>query len=228
VKRRLAVVAGLGVVGVAAVAAFVLLSSEPNPVKEAAEITGHQRGADLLVSGEVMAGSDRRSVRGDGHLDLRGNRARLYLGASAPGLEDARGEGTISILVGSEVFERRRWVHDSPLPPGKRWLRRRLTGAVEQGDGTALVDPRRLLRALHEATDVEKVGPEAIRGTPATRYRATVELDGREVPVAVWIDRDGLVLREDLRVRGASFSVFFDYRERPRIAEPSARFVVAR
>jgi hypothetical protein len=35
-------------------------------------------------------------------------------------------------------------------------------------------------------------------------------------------------LREDLRVRGASFSVFFDYRERPRIVEPAARFVVAR
>jgi hypothetical protein len=227
VKRFLAVVVGVAVVAGGAVAAFVLLS-EPNPVKEAAEITGKQRGADLLVSGEVTAGSERRSVRGDGHLDLRGNRARLYLGASAPGLEDARGEGTISILVGSEVFERRRWVHDSPLPPGKRWLRRRLTGTVEQGNGTALVDPRRLLGALHDATEVSKIGPEAIRGTPATRYRATVDLDGRPVPVAVWIDPDGLVLREDLRVRGASFSVFFDYRERPRIVEPAARFVVAR
>jgi hypothetical protein len=226
-KRLLAVVVGVAVVAGGAVAAFVLLS-EPNPVKEAAEITGKQRGADLLVSGEVTAGSERRSVRGDGHLDLHGNRARLYLGASAPGLEDARGEGTISILVGSEVFERRRWVHDSPLPPGKRWLRRRVTGAVDQGNGTALVDPRRLLGALHEATEVSKVGPEAIRGTPATRYRATVDLDGRSVPVAVWIDPDGLVVREDLRVRGASFSVFFDYRERPRIVEPAARFVVAR
>jgi hypothetical protein len=226
-KLLLAVVAGVALVAGGTVAAFVLLS-EPNPVEEAAEITGHQRGADLLVSGEVTAGSARRSVRGDGHLDLRGNRARLYLGASAPGLEDARGEGTISILIGAQVFERRRWVHDSPLPPGKRWLRRRLTGAVEQGNGTALVDPRRLLGALHEAADVEKVGPEAIRGTPATRYRATVSLDGRSVPVAVWIDSDGLVPREDLRVRGASFSVFFDYRERPRIVEPSARFVAAR
>ncbi len=60
-KRLLAVVLGVGVVAGGAVAAFVLLSSEPNPVKEAAEITGHQRGADLLVSGEVTAGSDRRS-----------------------------------------------------------------------------------------------------------------------------------------------------------------------
>jgi hypothetical protein len=228
VKRLLAVVVGVAVVAGAAVAAFVLLSSAPNPVKEAAEITGHQRGADLIVSGEVAAGSDRRSVRGDGRLDLQGDRARLYLASSAPGLEDARGEGTISILVGPQVFERRRWVHDSPLPHGKRWLRRRLTGAVEKGNGTALVDPRRLLGALHDATDVEKVGPDAIRGTPATRYRATVELDGRPVPVAVWIDRDGLVLRQDLRVRGASFSVFFDYRERPRIVEPAARFVVTR
>jgi hypothetical protein len=227
VKWLLAVVVGVAVVAGGAVAAFVL-AAEPNPVKEAAEITGKQRGADLLVSGEVTVGSDRRSVRGDGRLDLRGNRARLYLGVSAPGLEDARGEGTISILVGPEVFERRRWVHDSPLPPGKRWLRRRLTGAVEQGKGTALVDPRRLLGALHEATDVSKVGPEAIRGMRATRYRATVQLDRRSVPVAVWIDPDGLVLREDLRVRGASFSVFFDYRERPRIVEPSARLVFAR
>jgi hypothetical protein len=225
VRRLLAGVVGVAVVAGAAFAAFVLLSSEANPVKEAAEITGRQRGADLLVSGEVTAGPDRRSVRGDGRLDVSGYRARLYLAASAPGLEDARGEGTISILVGSDVFERRRWVHDSGLPSGRRWLRRRLTGAVEQRNGTALVDPRRLLAALHEATDVEKVGPEAIRGTPATRYRATVQLDGRSVPVAVWIDRDGLVLREDLRVRGASFSVFFDYRERPRIVEPSPRVV---
>ncbi len=126
------------------------------------------------------------------------------------------------------MFQRRRFLHDQNLPRGKRWLRRRLSGAVERGNGTALVDPRRLLGALHEATDVSKAGPEAIRGTPATRYRATVQLDGRPVPVAVWIDSGGLVLREDLRVRGASFSVFFDYRERPRIVEPSARYVAAR
>jgi hypothetical protein len=227
VKRLLAVVVVAALAAGGAVAAFAL-APEPNPVREAAEITGHQRGAELLVSGEVTAGSDRRSVRGDGLLDLHGNRARLYLGASAPGLEDARGEGTISILIGADVFERRRFSHDQNLPRGKRWLRRRLTRTVEQANGTALVDPRRLLGALHDATDVEKTGPEAIRSAPATRYRATVLLDGRSVPVAVWIDPDGLVLREDLRAHGASFSVFFDYRERPRILEPSARFVVAR
>jgi hypothetical protein len=226
-KWLVALGVGVVVIGVGVVVA-ALAVSKPNPVTEAAQITGHQRGADLLVSGEISDAGNRRSVRGNGRLDVRGDRARLHLGSSAPGLEDARGEAIDSILIGAEVFQRQKWVHKDRLPRGKSWIRRRLNGAVEQGDGTALVDPRRMLGALHEASDVKKEAPEAIRGAPAVRYRATIELDGRRMPVTVWIDPDGLVLREDLRVRGASFSVFFDYRERPRIVQPSARFVVAR
>jgi hypothetical protein len=226
-KWLLAMGVGVVLVAAAAVVAAVVLS-KPNPVKEAAEITGHQRGADLVVAGEVSDAGNRRSVRGDGRLDLRGDRARLHLGSSAPGLEDERGEAMDSILIGAAVFQRQKWVHKDRLPRGKSWIRRRLTGALEQGNGTALIDPRRTLGALHEASDVVEEGPEAIRGARAVRYRATIELDGRPMPVLVWIDPDGLVLREDVRVRGASFSVFFDYRERPRIVQPSARFVVAR
>jgi hypothetical protein len=220
---------GVGVVVVAVGAAAAALAlSKPNPVEEAASITGHQRGADVVVSGEISDAGNRRSVRGSGRLDLPGDRVRLHLGSSAPGLEDERGEAIDSILIGAEVFQRQKWVHKDRLPRGKSWIRRRLTGALEQGDGTALIDPRRMLGALHEASEVKKEAPEAIRGARAVRYRATIELDGRPMPVLVWIDPDGLVLREDLRVRGASFSVFFDYRERPRIVPPSARFVVAR
>jgi hypothetical protein len=64
-----------------------------------------------------------------------------------------------------------------------------------------------------------------VRRVRATHYRAIVRLDGRRVPISVWVDADGLVLRHDLAVDGASFSVFFDYGPRPAIRTPSARFV---
>ena len=46
------------------------------------------------------------------------------------------------------------------------------------------------LGALHEASEVKKEAPEAIRGARAVRYRATIDLDGRPMPVLVWIENE--------------------------------------
>lgn len=220
-KRALAVV--LLVCVAAGVVAFILTRG-PSPVEESAEITTRQRGANLVISGEVDVGGDRRSVRGTGQLDLRGERARLRLAASAPGLEDARGEGTDSILIGDDLYERSRYV-ENRLPPGKEWRRSRSTAAIQRRGQTALIDPRRTLAALRTADEVKEAGREPVRGRAATRYRATIRIDGRRVPVTVWLNRDGLVLRQDVAAGGASFSVFFEYLQRPEIRAPAARYV---
>jgi hypothetical protein len=119
------------------------------------------------------------------------------------------------------------------LPSGKEWVAVDANAAGGSDTNTALgigggADPTKILAYLGKVSDgVREVGTQEIRGVETTHYSANVdfsktvdradvppalrekldEMAGKvgNVPVDIWIDADGLLRREELKMDFASF-----------------------
>jgi hypothetical protein len=205
-------------------------------------------------SSQVPSGSI--AVEVGGYLDLRNRSARLRVTTEGSGLAgaDALAGDTDVILVGGTMYMRSPF-YQQLAPNHEPWLQidyeelgLRGISQLGQQDPLAFVDA---LRGVYG--EVEEVGTERVRERPATRYRATVDiarltdampratrpsveasfaqLGIAELPVEVWLDEDGRLVRmtSDVELSGAAteggtmelslelfeFGVAFDLRPPP-------------
>jgi hypothetical protein len=202
-------------------------------------------------------GGEDSEVTFDGAFNFRNRAARYSVDVAALGLQ---GTGKVRArLVGGVLYLsldalRARASASMPQLEGKEWLKLdpELFGQGQIGQS----DPNGSLDALRgAASDVERVGTEEVRGTRATHYRVTIDVeqaianapeDQREVvrgsvaalgsgtiPADVWVDGKGRLRKMRLRVSGSLTGAtgtvgfeYFDLGARASVKEPPAGEVV--
>ncbi len=167
-------------------------------------------GKDALSSGAF-------DVAGTGVVDFRNGNADVSV--SIPAF-DGHGEGTIEQrIVGGVVYTRlpRAELARAGLPASVLWLSldpARANPTDPAALSQAQVSPAAQLAFLAAAsTDVRALGPDPVRGVPATHYAATIEpagitgavrarlaplaaaIGGRRIAVDVWLDVTGTARR---------------------------------
>jgi len=170
-----------------------------------AEVSGQIRVPGAPSGGVPVAGS---AVVLDGGERVRGT---TDLGAfEGPG---GSGEPSETVVIGELVYLRLPLLNAPLREAGveEEWLvadeqAQQAAGLGGGPAGLGSADPTEVVGALRDsAREVEEAGSEDVRGTPTTRYTATLDLSGAEgraeqglpetVPTEVWIGEDGLVRR---------------------------------
>jgi hypothetical protein len=193
-----------------------------DPVAQAAIKTAAAGTVQVAISGKVSAAGQEIPLDGTGVFDLKGKHGRMQMTTSVPG----KGEVKIEELLDGLVLYMRSDALTASLPGGKHWIKLDLEalahkqgldlGQLQQLGGS---DPTQWLSYLKKAGEVEKIGSEAIRGTPTTHYRAAIDLNkvaeaagpaaagvrhleqitgSEKLPTDIWIDDQGRVRRQAL------------------------------
>jgi hypothetical protein len=153
------------------------------------------------------------SMRGEGVFDFAGRSGELAIDATAFRVEERIVDGVVYVRMPG-----------GPAGSGDKWLRVDAASLGADASGLGLsgsgTDPSQILSYLAGLSDeVVEVGPDVVRGADVTHYRARIDLgraldaedipaaaraqleklagslDGVELPVDVWIDRDGRMRR---------------------------------
>jgi hypothetical protein len=213
-----------------------------DPVAQAATNTANAGSVQVAMSGKVSAAGQEIPLHGEGVFDLKAKRGQLTMTTSVPGKGAVRIE---EILDGLVIYMRSDALAGA-LPNGKQWLKIDLQaagrksgvdlGALQQLGGSG--DPTQFLEYLAKAGDVNKVGSEAINGTPTTHYHATIDfaklaasagtaagsvrqlqaLTGQtSLPTDIWIDGQQRVRRQTIAISTQrpvplSFNLTVDYK----------------
>jgi hypothetical protein len=197
-------------------------SLSADPIAAAASKTRAQGSERFTVSmtGQSASG-ETISMLGRGVSNNEGS-SRMGIDASGDGRKihfDAVTTEDYVLYMKSDVFA-------SELPSGKSWVKLDFgklskKAGLDLGslDDTQQGNATSALEALRGAGETTKVGRETVAGVPTTHYHAVVdldkaadeasgkaretlrklvdELDTKEMPIDVWVDRKGLVRRID-------------------------------
>ncbi len=199
VRRLLRAAGVLSVLLIAVVVNAVLHGDETgsnplNPVAEAAERTQESPGAHVALqatySGSYLPAPV--TATGSGVFNSQTDRSRLIMVVPNPTLGKIKiesvGEGSISYLR-STAFA-------GQIPEDKEWIKiDPFLGEGEPQYNTAGgISTKSSLEMLAGSGDVKKVGQEDVRGTPTTRYKATIHFG--EIADAVAAEGKGAVALE--------------------------------
>jgi len=194
--------------------------------RAAAVALRHKGGITVSMRGTIEAKGVQTTVTGQGSIDRTSHRGSFDSTTTVHGAKIAIQQvmDGDAVYLTSDAFKGR-------LPGGKSWMKIDLVKAskVSNFDLSAFgtngpsQDPSQVLDYLAGAQQVKRAGTASVRGTKATRYRVTVDLnrakarsssktakasidqllatlDGTtKIPVDVWIDSKHRVLRERVR-----------------------------
>jgi hypothetical protein len=213
--------------GRAASSAASRVKNALDPVAQAAEVTGAQKGGiAMTVDGRVTAAGQSIPIKGNGTFDKSGKIGQMSMTTSVMGKDmkiDEISSGH-TIYMTSDLFKQ-------VLPGGKTWIKLDLDAAAkDQGidlsaltgaGGGATQDPTQALEYLKGAGKSTTVGDETVNGVETTHYHVDVDLEKvgakggaegkkavqqlekmsglRTLPVDVWVDKDHLVRREAMK-----------------------------
>jgi hypothetical protein len=141
-------------------------------IAKAADVTGQVPGYKFELTSSTSFGGQGFSVHGTGTIDDRGRQGSMSLQVEGKTLSEIISRPYVYLEVPSGS--------GSSAPGGKPWLRADISTFTQSFGGSSLgsssADPTQTLSFLKAAGTVEKLGVEDVRGVPATRYHATVEL----------------------------------------------------
>lgn len=197
-----------------------------DPVAQAATNSANASSAAVTMDGKVGGQGQTVPLAGNGNFDFKGSKGELALTVSVPGQDplaiDEVVDGTV-VYMKSKAFSR-------ALPDGKHWLKVDLAAAARKAgvDLSSLQqlgagnDPTQFLKYLEKSgAKPQKLGRDDVDGTPATKYRATIDLTrlasqsddptvkrsvrqlreitgATTIPAEVWIDDQKRVRREHI------------------------------
>jgi hypothetical protein len=141
-------------------------------VAKAADVTGQVPGYKFELTSSTSFGGQSFSVHGTGSIDERGRQGSISL--------QVEGKTLSEIISRPYVYVELPSGSSSSAPGGKPWLRTDISTFTQSFGGSSLgsssADPTQTLSFLKAAGTVAKLGVENVRGLPATRYHATIEL----------------------------------------------------
>lgn len=194
-RSPLLVVIGLGVAIVAAWLVFTVVGGGSggggnlNPIAQAAEKTADVPGARVEMTGSVAIPQfpSGLTMSATGAYDFvnDGGEATATISDPASGQSmrfDYVYSGDSMYMSSSSLAP--------VLPAGKSWIEVKMEGANNADNPRAIIAQ---LQAV--SSQITTVGRERIRGTMTTQYRALATINQTQVPVDVWVDRQGLVRR---------------------------------
>ena len=165
-----------------------------NAVAEAAEKTEHEPGGHTVMRG-LITGADGEQVPMTGRMvtDEAGDIGGVI---HFPNPKTGEQITMRMVQVGSMMYMSSSLF--GSLPGGAKWMGLDLSSAEASAAPVPTSDSAKEgLQLLKGIDNVEKVGQEDVRGTPATRYRGTSG-PGDKLHVEAWIDGDGRILRMSL------------------------------
>ncbi len=141
-------------------------------VAKAADVTGQVPGYKFELTSSTSFAGQSFSIHGTGSIDDRGRQGSISLQVEGKTLSEIISRPYVYVEVPSGS--------DGSVPGGKPWLRTDIDTFTQSFGGSSLgsssADPTQALSFLKAAGTVAKLGVENVRGVPATRYHATVEL----------------------------------------------------
>jgi hypothetical protein len=188
--------------------------------------------ANVMMSIDIAAEDESVYIRADGGFDFDLNRGLMITDFSgAPPFQP--GAKIEYRFVGDIVYADFAQIAEvvQELPNGKHWVRidtRQLEGDLASSGRGAQQKPTSVLATLRGVSKkAEVVGVEEVRGAPATHYRATTDpkkvlerlpknsrkrvgkiqrqlYGDRPLPIGVWIDDQGRVVRAQLQLNLAN------------------------
>jgi len=198
-----------------------------DPIGRAAAVAlRHKGGIAVSMRGTIEAKGVETTVTGEGSIDRTSHRGSFDSTTTVHGAKIAVQQvmDGDSVYLTSDAFKGR-------LPGGKSWMKIDLVEAAKVsnfdlsafGTNGPSQDPSQVLDYLVGAQKVRKAGTESVRGTKATHYRVSIDLNRAKarsssktakasidqllgtlngttkIPVDVWIDSRHRVLRERVR-----------------------------
>lgn len=185
-------------------------------VAKAAEVTGQVPGYKFALTSSTRFGDQSFSLSGTGAMEEGGAQGQISMQVEGKTLSEVIDRPYIYVELPSGAGE---------ASGGRPWLRADIDTFAQSFGGSSLgssaTDPTQTLSFLKAAGTVSKLGVEDVRGTPATRYHAIVQLDryaaavpeserssaagyaatvkritgSGELPLDVWIDGQSRVRR---------------------------------
>lgn len=192
-------------------------------VAKAADVTGQVPGYKFALTSSTRFGAQSFSLHGTGAMSEGGTQGRMSM--------ELEGKTIAEVIDKPYVYVELPGGTGSSATGGKPWLRADIDTFTQSFGGSSLgsstTDPTQTLSFLKAAGSVSKLGVQDVRGTPATRYHAIVQLDRyaaavpageRDVaahyaatvkritgsgvlPLDVWIDGESRVRRVALSLR---------------------------
>jgi hypothetical protein len=142
-------------------------------VTKAADVTGQVPGYKFAISIGSKIGGKSTTVDGTGSISERGAQGSFEMSIAGTTIAEIIDKPYIYVKIPS--VGRRSETH------GKPWARANLSVFTESFGtsslGGASADPTQTLGFLKSAGTVTRVGSETVRGAPATRYHAVIDLD---------------------------------------------------
>ena len=142
-------------------------------VTRAADVTGQVPGYKFAISIDSKVGGKSTTVDGTGSISERGAQGSFEMSIAGTTIAEIIDKPYIYVKIPS--VGRRSETH------GKPWARANLSVFTESFGtsslGGASADPTQTLGFLKSAGTVTRVGSETVRGAPATRYHAVIDLD---------------------------------------------------
>jgi hypothetical protein len=141
-------------------------------VTKAADVTGQVPGYKFAISIDSEVGGKSTTIDGTGSISERGAQGSFEMSIAGTTIAEIIDKPYIYVKIPSVG---RSETH------GKPWARANLSvftesfGTSSLGGGSA--DPTQTLGFLKSAGTVTRVGSETVRGAPATRYHAVIDLD---------------------------------------------------
>ena len=208
-----------------------------DPVAKAADATASAGTVEIGMAGSVSAAGQTIPLNGSGAIDAKHLRADLSFTTQIPGagqqtIEELM-DGPVLYMkfpgLASQIPGGKQWVKLDLQAFGKK-AGIDFNKLMQQSSGGAGTNPADMLRYLKAAGSSQVVGHETIRGVPTTHYHATIDIgkaldrigDAQTeatlkqlyasmgtttMPVDVWVDKSGLVRREQMSFAGNQFSM---------------------
>ena len=172
-----------------------------DPVAQAAEATTQAGGAHIVISGKIGSPQLPGAITISGEGTFNASRQEGQIAFDASGLPSAMrqqlpgGRLTITELYTHGAIYMRSAILKGRLPGGATWLKidiAKAFGVDPQTLASGQSDPTQMLKYLRgSGASITKLGTEAIRGTPTTHYRGTVDLQ-REAETLPGKDRTAM------------------------------------
>jgi hypothetical protein len=186
-------------------------------VTRAADVTDRVPGYKFTLTSTATVNGNSTTIGGSGALNERGSEGEMTIEVDGKRLEEVIDKPYIYVKLPSDA--------KTSVTHGKPWARTSLEAVgASFGDSTiggGSSDPAQVLGYLKSAGTVTRIGSETVRGAPATRYHALIDLDrlaqsvpaaqragergaaatlerisgSRTLPMDVWLDGDGRVAR---------------------------------
>jgi hypothetical protein len=197
-----------------------------DPVAQAADVTAAAGSAEFGLAGSLTTAGQSVPISGSGSVDMRGARMRMSMSFPMPGYGSVQMD---ELFDGNAFYLKFPTALAQRIPGGKSWMKLDLQ-TLGKSAGVDLAqltranqnNPADMLNALKGAGRSHLIGPENIRGTATSHYRAEIDVkkaadripDSASAaalkrlvdesglsafPIDVWIDRLGRVRREQFQ-----------------------------